>query len=517
VPLAPDACYRAIVARDARFDGLFYVGVTTTGIYCRPVCKARTPGRDRCRFFRTAAEAEREGFRACLRCRPELAPGQAPVDALSRLAARALIRIDEGCLDDGSADDLAASLGVSGRHLRRAVEAEMGVSPIELAQSRRLALARQLLADGNLPITEVAFASGFGSLRRFNALYRARCGQSPSAARRRRSATPGADSVTIRLGYRPPLDWEALMAFLAARAIPGVEEVAGGIYRRRVKAGASAGVLAVAHDPARNAVVARVPTALVRDLGAITARLRALFDLDARPDAIRQALADDPWLGPLVRARPGLRLPGAFDPFETAVRAVLGQQVSVRAATTLAGRLVEALGERLPEGGLFPTAAILAGATERHVAAVGVPRARARTLIALGCAVAERRLLLDLHGEGESTLAALAQLPGVGPWTGSYVALRGLHWPDAFPAGDLGVRRALGGVSEPRALEMAESWRPWRGYAVMHLWTKDLTDDPRDVLRQPHRPAHPGQRRARSHGVASAPGGGTAPRPASAP
>jgi AraC family transcriptional regulator, regulatory protein of adaptative response / DNA-3-methyladenine glycosylase II len=501
VSLDPDACYRVLLARDARFDGLFFVGVSTTGIYCRPVCKARTPGRDRCTFYATAAACEQAGFRACLRCRPELAPGLAPVDALSRLVARAIARIDQGCLDTGSADDLAASLGVSGRHLRRAVEAQMGVSPIELAQSRRLAVARQLLADGTLPITQVAFASGFRSLRRFNALYRARCGHAPSAARKHRLAAV-ANEVTVRLAYRPPLDWEALLDFLGARAIPGVEQVAGGIYRRTVKVGAASGIVSVENDAVRSALLARVPVALVRDLGAIITRLRVLFDLDARPDAIVASLASDPHLGALVRARPGLRVPGAFDPFETAVRAVLGQQVSVRAATTLAGRLAAALGP----APLFPTAELIAAAGEGTIAALGMPLSRARTLVALARAVLDGRVILDHHADAEVTAAALQALPGIGPWTASYIALRALHWPDAFPAGDLGVRKALGGASEQQALLMAEPWRPWRGYAVMHLWRKDLEHERVDVLRQPDRKAHPGgpegrRRRRRAGGA----------------
>jgi AraC family transcriptional regulator of adaptative response / DNA-3-methyladenine glycosylase II len=492
VPLDPDACYRALLARDARFDGLFFVAVSTTGIYCRPVCRARTPGRDRCAFYRTAAAAEQAGYRACLRCRPELAPGLAPVDATSRLLARALARIDEGFLDAASAEDLAATLGVSARHLRRVVEAETGVSPIELAQSRRLALARQLLADGTLPITEVAFASGFRSLRRFNALYRARCGQAPSVARKRRAlATP--HEVVVRLGYRPPLAWEALLAFLSARAIPGIEQVSGGVYQRAVRVGPSTGMVSIENDAPRCALVARLPVALTRHLGAIVGRLRVLFDLDARPDAIAAALTADPHLGTLVRACPGLRVPGAFDPFETAVRAVLGQQVSVRAATTLAGRLVAALGP----APLFPPAEVIAAAGEGAIAALGMPLSRARTVVALARAVVEGRVVLDHHADAEATATALQALPGIGPWTASYIALRALHWPDAFPAGDLGVRKALGGVNEPRAEEMARAWRPWRGYAVMHLWRKDAAHAALDVVREPDRPAHPDQRRRR--------------------
>ena len=326
--LDPDACYRAVTARDARFDGLFFVCVKTTGIYCRPVCRARTPGRDRCVFVRTAAEAEHAGFRACFRCRPELAPGAAPLDAVPRLVAATVARIDAGGLADGNLADLARELGVSDRHLRRAVRAELGVSPVELAQSRRLALARQLLAETALPVTEVAFAAGFRSLRRFNAVFRARCGRAPSQVRSHVRRGQSADTLTLTLSYRPPYDWDAMLAYLAARAVPGVEQVdrAAAVYRRTVRIGAHRGWLAVA--PAgggAHALRAEIALSLCRALVPLTARLRRLFDLDAHPRAIAAHLAADPRLAAHVEARPGLRVPGAFDGFEAAVRA---QQLS---------------------------------------------------------------------------------------------------------------------------------------------------------------------------------------------
>ncbi|HSN89979.1 MAG TPA: AlkA N-terminal domain-containing protein, partial [Anaeromyxobacteraceae bacterium] len=344
--LDADTCYRALAARDRRFDGLFLVGVSTTGVYCRPVCPARTPGRDRCRFFAHAAEAEREGFRACFRCRPELSPGQGPVDASPRLVAAATARIEAGFLNEGSVDQLARGLGVTGRHLRRALEGALGLSPVELAQSRRMALAKQLLQDTGLPVAEVAFAAGFRSLRRFNALFRARFGRPPTALRREAGATAAPDgALTLRLDFRPPLDWEALLAFLAARATAGVEEVAGDAYRRTVRLGERSGWVEVRRDPDRPALRAAVSLSLAGALMPLAARLRALFDLDARPDAVADHLARDPLLRRSVRRHPGLRVPGAFDGFETAARVVLGQQVSVRAATTLAGRLTAALGD----------------------------------------------------------------------------------------------------------------------------------------------------------------------------
>ncbi len=368
--LDADRCYRVLQARDARFDGLFFVGVTTTGVYCRPICPARTPGRDRCTYHRSAAEAEHAGFRACFRCRPELAPGAASVDARSRLVTRAVARIEDGALDDGSVDDLAAELGVVARHLRRAVQGELGVSPLELAQTRRLALAKQLLHDSGLSLTEVAFAAGFGSVRRFNAAFAARFGSPPLRLRRAvRDERGGAPTFVLRLGYRAPFDWAGVLAYLAPRAIAGVEEVVDGRWRRAFGFRDVAGVIEVRDEPARACIVATVPVALAPAARTLTARLRALFDLDARPDAIAATFAGDRLLAARVRRNPGLRVPGAFDGFELAVRAVLGQQVSVRGATTIAARLAERLGEPLATGDRlargFPDAARLAAARAR--------------------------------------------------------------------------------------------------------------------------------------------------------
>jgi AraC family transcriptional regulator of adaptative response / DNA-3-methyladenine glycosylase II len=477
--LAPDVCYRALVARDARFDGLFFVGVETTGIYCRPVCRARTPRRDRCVFFRTAAEAEEAGFRSCFRCRPELAPGAAPVDALSRVVAAASRRIEEGALSpDGSVDDLASELGISGRHLRRAMQAELGVSPLALAASRRLALARQLIVDTALPMTEVAFASGFRSLRRFNAAVKARYARAPSAMRRiAHDGAPGTEALTVTLAYRPPYDWSAILSHLAARAIPGVELVRDGVYLRTAALGGQRGWLAVEALPGRAALRATVSMSLRGALMTLVARLRRLFDLDAEPHAIAAHLARDPRLARHVRARPGLRVAGAFDPFEAAARAVLGQQVSLAAARTLAGRLATSLGDPVatPHEGLtrvFPTAGRVAASPVRDLArAVGVPARRAETLSTLAGAIASGRLVLDL-GEPARVVDQVVALPGVGPWTASYLAMRVLGWPDAFPEGDLGLRKALGGVSEREVRARAERWRPWRAYGATHLWTE---------------------------------------------
>jgi len=487
-PLDPDACYRAIVARDVRFDGIFFVAVKTTGIYCRPICPARTPGRDRCLFFRTAAEAEAVGFRSCFRCRPELAPGAAPVDALSRLVVAAMRRIEDGALSDGtSVEELAAALGVSGRHLRRAMQAELGVGPLPLAESRRLALARQLIVDTALPMTEVAFASGFRSVRRFNAAVRARYGRPPSAMRRGGVArevpageTPG-ETLTVRLPYRPPYDWPAISGYLAAHAIPGVELVRDSVYLRTAAVGAHRGWLSVAPDPdpdpKRPALRATISTSLTGVLMSVVARLRRLFDLDARPAAIAAHLMRDRRLAQHVRARPGLRVAGAFDPFEAAARAVLGQQVSVAAGGTIAARLTRRLGEAIatPHPSLthlFPTADGIAGATARDLATLGVPAIRAATLRALARAVSRGEISLDAASEPAQLVEQMMALPGVGPWTAHCLAMRGLGWPDAFPEDDLVLRHALGGISGRQARVLAERWRPWRAYGATHLWTE---------------------------------------------
>ncbi len=476
----PETFYRALSARDPRFDGTFFVGVTTTGVYCRPICPARTPGKDRCRFFTRASEAERDGFRACFRCRPEHAPGHKPggganVDALTALVRAALGRIDVGYLNEHSVDDLARELGVTARHLRRATLAELGVSPVELAQSRRLALAKQLLQDTELSLSDIAFASGFSSVRRYNALFSARFGRPPSAVRRGhggRRAREDAGCIPMRLDYRPPFDWEALLGFIGERAIPGVESVENGVYRRTVRIGKTAGLVSVRADETRPVLWAEASLSLAGALLPLRARLRALFDLDAHPLVIGEHLGPDELVGPLLRARPGLRMPGAFDRFETAVRAIAGQMVSVRAATTLAGRIARAFGDSLGADVVFPPPEALANATIEQIASLGFPRTRAQALRSLAAAVADGTLVLEDDGAPvASKIEAFRALPGFGDWTAQYMAMRVLGWPDAFPASDLGVRKARGGVSEAEARALAERWRPWRAYAVMHLWT----------------------------------------------
>ncbi len=477
-----DARYRALVSRDPRFDGTFFVGVTTTGIYCRPVCRARTAARDRCVFFRRAAEAERAGFRACFRCRPELAPGSSTpstrtsVDAIATLARIAAARIESGALNDASLDDLAADLGVSSRHLRRAVVSEIGVSPLELAETARLALAKQLLQDGARSMTDVAYASGFSSVRRFNAAFRARFDRPPSALSARKRAEPSKEILTLAIGHRAPLAWRPLLEFLAARATPGVEHVdlAALAYTRAARVGERRGWIRASLDPARPTVSVDVSISLARSLMSVATRVRALFDLDAQPHAVDGHLAGDPELAPLVRRTPGIRVPGAFDGFELAVRAVLGQQISVRGATTLAGRLARTFGDPIetPHAGvdrLFPTAERVARARTVDIARVGLTTARAATLHALATAVTRGELALDASTDPTAAVAALERVPGIGPWTAQYVAMRALHAPDAFPASDLGLARALG-LAPRELLARAAAWSPWRAYAAMHLW-----------------------------------------------
>ena len=467
--LTDDARYEAIVARDPRFDGVFFVGVQTTGIYCRPICPARTPGRSRCAFFATPAQAEHAGFRACFRCRPELAPGNAPVDAVDVLVTSATQRITEGALNDGSIDDLAAELGVTARHLRRATEARLGVSPVELAQSRRLALAKQLLQDTQLSLAEIAFASGFGSVRRFNAVFVERMGSAPSELRRAHPATSA--GVTLRLDYRAPYDWTRLLGFLRARAIPGVEQIDATTYRRIVHLAGALGEIEVRPQPGRDALQLVIAPSLLPVLMPLVARVRRMFDLDARPDVIDRALARDRLLAPLVAARPGLRT-GAIDPFEAAIRAMLGQQVSVAAATTLAGRFAAQLGKPHGAGFRFPTPAEVVAAGAEKIVKIGMPMTRATAIHALSGAIASRALRLDTTCDLDAFVASIIELPGIGPWTAQYLAMRALHLPDAFPASDLGIQKALRRAG-PRNAQEAR-----RGVATVSIVRRDASVDP---------------------------------------
>ena len=468
--LDSNACFRAVRARDSRFDGRFYVGITSTKVYCRPICTARPANRSNMRFYSNAAAAEGAGFRPCLRCRPERAPGMAPVDAVSRLVAAAMAGIEEHALSSARVGDLAASLGISDRHLRRVTETHLGVSPIELAQTQRLLLAKRLLRETSLTQTDIAFASGFGSVRRFNALFKSRYGLSPRAVR---GKGIDADTLSVQLEFRPPLAWSHLLAYLRLRGIPGVEMADATHYRRTVSIGGAKGWIAVSmHDD--RALNLELSQSLTPVIGAVIGRVKHLFDLGAAPDSVSRVLRQDEILAPTVRRLPGLRVAGAFDGFELAVRTVLGQQVSIKGASTIAGRWAQAFGETIatpfPElNRLSPTAERTAGLSAEEIIALGMVGARARCLVGLAQAVAQRRIVLAFASNVEEQIEHLMRLPGIGHWTANYIAMRALHWPDAFPTGDLVLMRAAQSTQKQLQLR-SESWRPWRAYAAHYLW-----------------------------------------------
>jgi len=482
--------YNALAARDRRFDGVFFVGVTSTDVYCRPICPAKTPKAANCRFFDSPQAAEQAGFRPCLRCRPELAPGSAPVDDAQRIAQLIVRRLEEGQLgEEAGLEAVAEQFELSSRQIRRIVRKELGVAPIQLLLTRRLLLAKQLLTDTRWPMTDVAYASGFASLRRFNDAFQRQYRMPPTRLRRDSvdgsSPADASATSTLQLSYRPPYDWDSLAAFLAARAIAGVEYVTPRFYARTVRLGEAKGWIRVSPSSKAHTLRIEFTHTLAPVLPALLARLRALFDLDARPDLIIRHLRRDARLAAAVRANPGLRVPGAFDGFELGLRAILGQQVAVKAASTFAGRIAERFGERLdtplPElRRLTPRASRMAAAPVGGIANLGITMARARSIRALAEAYESGRLGLDGPGASspESTMAELTELPGIGPWTAHYIAMRTLRWPDAFPKEDLAVRKALGGVTAPEAELLAEGWRPWRSYGVMHLWRMAKTSQP---------------------------------------
>ena len=468
-------CYRALKARDARFDGRFFVAVSSTRIYCRPVCTVKPPRRENCHFYPSAAAAESGGYRPCLRCRPELAPGNASVDATSRLAQAAASLLEDRTLDEEGMDAVASRLGITDRHLRRAFGAEFGVSPVEFAQTQRLLLAKRLLTDTMLPVTEIAFASGFGSLRRFNALFKQRYRLQPSQLRKHMnlSGTTATDALNFELSFRPPYDWPAVSVFLGARTIAGVEVVEEGRYRRTARimleGKPQLGWIEVSPAPKKPTLRVTVSASLAKALPPVLSRVKALMDVACHPAEVAQAL------GALAKDHPGLRVPGAFDGFEVAVRAILGQQVTVAAARTIAGRVAATFGDRIDTpfaslNRIFPTAERIAGLPYGHIARLGMPGARAKTVLGLARAVADGTLVLMPNADIEATLQKLRSLPGVGEWTAQYIAMRALAWPDAFPHTDLGVMKALGAAHPRDVLQAGEAWRPWRAYAVMHLW-----------------------------------------------
>ncbi|MCA0241348.1 MAG: helix-turn-helix domain-containing protein [Proteobacteria bacterium] len=475
--LDADAAYLAVKARDARFDGRLFVGVTSTGVYCRPVCRVRTPRRENCRFFDTRAQAEAAAFRPCLKCRPEIAPGLSQMDSSRELADTAA-RMIEHAVHGGQAlalPALAARLGVTDRHLRRIFQAVHGVSPHDYLTTQRLLLAKQLLTDTGQPVTQVALASGFASVRRFNAAFVERYRLNPSGLRRE-GAPAKAAAAPLRLAWRPPYDVDGVLRFFAQRQVAGVEHVEGLVLRRTLGwpqpggGGRALGWLEARFVPDRHEVHLQVAPSLAPSLGAVLQAVRQGLDLDADPERI------DPVLDRVPGAtRPGTRLPGALDGFEQAVRIILGQQVTVKAARTLTHRLVQRFGVAVETpwpalDRVFPDAPTLAAAAPEAIGTLGIVRQRVRALQALAAAVAEGRVALHRGAPLAPTLAALRELPGIGDWTVQLIAMRVLAWPDAWPAADIGLMNALG-TRDPKAVAAAaEAWRPWRAYAVMKLW-----------------------------------------------
>lgn len=478
-----EACYRALSTRDARFDGRFFIAVRTTRIYCRPICPARTPKRENVTFFTTASAAQEAGYRPCLRCRPESSPDLGAWRGTSNTVSRALTLIGEGALDGEAVDALAERLGVGERQLRRLFRQHLGASPIAVAQTRRVLFAKQLIIETTMPMAEVALAAGFNSIRRFNATFQTLYQRPPRELRRSQLADadqPGAEGITLKLPYAPPYDWDAMIDFLGARAIRGIEAVDGRrCYRRSIALDGAQGVIRVEPDDREPALRVSIRFPHVSALAGIVRRVRRIFDLSADPLAIRDDLGRDPLLAPLVAERPGLRVPGAWDGFEVAIRAILGQQITVVAAVNLAAKLVAEHGEPLrPVYGnglthIFPTPARIAQA---HL--LGMPAARARALSAVAAAALANPNLFSPSQTLEDAIAKLRSIRGIGEWTAQYIAMRVLREPDAFPAADIGLLRALTRAEEGRpsaaeVVERAEAWRPWRAYAAQHLWTMD--------------------------------------------
>jgi len=469
--LDPDTCYQTLLSRDRRFDGWFFVGVSSTGIYCRPVCPVRTPKRQNCHFFPNAAAAEKAGFRPCLRCRPELAPGNGLLDVSARLARAAATLIEEGFLNTASLAELAARVGVTDRHLRRIFDAEYGVSMIEFAQTQRLLMAKRLLTDTRLPITTVALTAGFGSVRRFNDVFLKRYSLNPLRFRKGTDATR-AETMTFALGYRPPFSWSGVLAFLAHRRISGVEHVGDDAYVRAVELNRSGqdvvGWISVTHAPRRYAIDVTVPMSLTPVVAEVLGRIRRLFDLASRPDLI------DMHLGDLAAELPGMRVPGTFDGFEVAARAIVGQQISVPNARAILSRIAERFGTKIAAPfeltTTFPSATVFSGLPAAALQETGITRIRAEAIIAVAKEVSSGRIALEPLAPLEETLAALRRIRGIGEWTVQYIAMRSLAWPNAFPEGDAVLKKQLGYSSASALSQHANRWQPWRAYATLHVW-----------------------------------------------
>jgi AraC family transcriptional regulator of adaptative response / DNA-3-methyladenine glycosylase II len=467
-------CSRARLSRDPRFDGKFFIGVVGSGVYCRSICPAPTAKEKNVRYFPSAAAAAEAGFRPCLRCRPECSPGTPAWMGTSNTVSRALRLISESGLEEGGVELLAERLGVGSRHLRRLFIKHLGATPMSVAHTRRLHFAKKLIDETRLPMTQIALASGFGCVRRFNAGISTVYHRTPTQIRRlaRQKKRQPENHYLFRLRFRPPYDWKGIMSFLAVRAIPGVEIVDNDRYRRSISLEGHHGYFEVSFDEANHALIAEVEFGDPRCLFFITERIRAMFDLNADWAAIARSLRTDPALRRRIQSRPGLRVPGCWNGFELAIRAILGQQVSVKGASTLAGRIARGFGQGFPAADgithIFPSPMVLSDA---DLGGIGLPKARAATIRALARAVCDGRINFEAVADSADFLNRFQEIPGIGSWTAEYVAMRGLGEPDAFPAGDLGLMRALN-LGSAREVEVrAESWRPWRAYAAMHLWS----------------------------------------------
>ena len=477
--LDDEQCYRAAQSRDSRFDGCFITAVKTTGIYCRPSCPAMTPKRHNVEFFVTAAAAQQHGYRACKRCRPDASPGSPEWNVRADVVGRAMRLIADGLVDREGVRGLAARLSYSERQINRLLTAELGAGPLALARAQRAQTARTLIETTSMPITQIAFAAGFASVRQFNDTIREVFASSPTELRGSRQPIAAGGTLSLRLPYRAPFHSESIFRFLGDRAVPGVETWDGAIYRRSLRLSHGNAVVALSPGPSApdaTAITCTLHLDNVADVQAAVQRCRRLLDLDADPDTIESHFADDAILGPFVRKRPGLRSPGHPDGVELLTRAVLGQQVSVKGARTLAARLVAAVGEPLevPVDGVthvFPSAEAIAASPTSDLA---MPGARARALIHSCAQLAGGGIVIDAGSDRDEISHQLESLPGIGPWTASYVAMRALGDPDVFLPTDVGVRnalRAIGADSTPKAAsQLAESWRPWRSYALHHLW-----------------------------------------------
>jgi AraC family transcriptional regulator of adaptative response / DNA-3-methyladenine glycosylase II len=466
-------CSRARLSRDPRFDGKFYIGVIGSGVYCRPICPAPTAKEKNVRYFPSAAAAAEAGFRPCLRCRPESSPGTPAWLGTSSTVSRALRLIGESGLEDGGIESLAERLGVGSRHLRRLFLRHLGATPMAVAQTRRLHFAKKLLDETTLPMSQVALASGFGCVRRFNASIRKVYHRTPTQIRRlmRESQIQPGNQYLFHLHFRPPYHWQGMLDFLAARATPGVEVVESGTYRRTISLNGRDGYFEVSLGEGRDALVVRIEFGDPHSLFFIIERIRAMFDLNADWAAIVQSLRSDPVLAARVEADPGVRVPGCWNGFELTTRAILGQQITVRGATALAGRLVSSFGkESSGARGLthiFPSPEVLADA---KLGDIGLTGARTETIRALARAVCSGKISFEGVGDSDAFLNRLCEIPGIGKWTAQYVAMRALGEPDAFPSGDLGLLRAMALRSGPELEQRAEAWRPWRAYAAVYLW-----------------------------------------------